>query len=217
MSDPTTSAEALQAQLKSARARFEKSQEAIGRGAHGEDVSNEFDAAWSDLLAAERAFAKATQQQYAETIDFPYQWDLGAPYPHLLQSDGRAFLAYLMPEDVPDWQFTYLTVVVEFSSCLAAKLGSPNDEVFEGHPLHGKGMDGYRAQEVHNSEWLKEIEKINSVHSQYSSQSHSHVRHFVFWFHDSSVECLAESFTADVYREGLADVLKKICEQLVED
>lgn len=215
MNEPKQSVEELEGHLRSARTRFHKSQEAIEQ-VHGDDVKREFKAAWSGLLTAERGLAKAKGEQYAETIDFPYQWDLGAPYPHLLQSDDRAFLAYLMPEDVPDWQWTYLTVVVEFVPCLAAKLGSPNDEVFEGHPLHGRGLEGYRAQEVHNSEWLEEIKRINSVHSQYSPTTYSDVRHFAFWFHGSSVECLAKSYTVEVYREEFVEVLKRLCDKFVE-
>ena len=47
--------------------------------------------------------------------------------------------------------------LVEFVGCVSARLGSPNDEVFEGHPLSGKGLDGYTAQRVVNSRWLAEL------------------------------------------------------------
>ncbi len=57
--------------------------------------------------------------------------------------------------------------LVEFFRCSSAKLGSPNDEVFEGHPLSGKGLDGYTAQRVMNSKWLAELEAINRVHRCY--------------------------------------------------
>ena len=40
--------------------------------------------------------------------------------------------------------------LVEFPLCTPVKLGSPNDEVFDGHPLYGRGMDDYTAQRVRN-------------------------------------------------------------------
>jgi len=54
--------------------------------------------------------------------------------------------------------------LVEFEGCASAKLGSPNEEVFQGHPLYGKGLDSCSAQIVRSSKWLKELEDINKVH-----------------------------------------------------
>ena len=40
----------------------------------------------------------------------------------------------------------------------AAKLGSPIDEVFEGHPLSRKGLEGDTGQRVVNSRWAGRAE-----------------------------------------------------------
>jgi hypothetical protein len=47
--------------------------------------------------------------------------------------------------------------VVEFKRCICAKMGTPNDEVFQGHPLNGKGFRGYCPLRVKNSSWIKDL------------------------------------------------------------
>lgn len=79
---------------------------------------------------------------------------------------------------------------------VSAKLGSPNDEVFHGHPLAGKGLEGYTAQLVRNSRWLSELQQINSVHAGYRPEAWQKRNHYVFWFHDTTFECIAEGSTS---------------------
>jgi hypothetical protein len=55
-------------------------------------------------------------------------------------------------------------VVVEMRGCSQIRFGGPSDEAMSGHPLYGKGLDGYRAHEVVNSRWIEEAIKITSVH-----------------------------------------------------
>ena len=98
-------------------------------------------------------------------------------------NDHRALLSFYLREHDPDWDGSYVTIkdpsdrsveslaLVEFDFCFAARLGAPNDEVFEGHPLAGKGLDGYTAQIVKNSRWIHELENINSVHRMYNADS----------------------------------------------
>src|SRR5262249_25453287 len=158
------------------------------------------------VLQLERQVAAAKVEEYAEPCGFPLQWDVGAPMPHLMTNDHRALLAFFLSRD-PDWirEVVDWTVkglpdgscatggrlpedqpiaLVEFDGCVSARLGTPNEEVFAGHPLYGKGMKGYTAQRVVNSRWLKELEAINSIHSCYSPEYWREQNHFVFWFHD---------------------------------
>ena len=126
----------------------------------------EFLAANEAVLRLERELAAAKGEEHAVPLDFPVLWDTGAPLPHFIQNDHKTFLTFYVREPDPDWDGSYVTVrdpgdgsvetlaLVEFFGCSSAKLGSPNDEVFEGHPLSGKGLDGYNAQRVVNSRWL---------------------------------------------------------------
>src|SRR5262249_28882577 len=152
------------------------------------------------VLHLERELAEAKGEEHAVPLDFPFQWDTGAPLPYLLQNDNRCFLTFYVHEPDPDWDGTYVTVkdpgdqsveslaLVEFVGCMSAKLGSPNDEVFSGHSLHGKGLDSYTAQRVVHSRWLAELESINKVHACYNPARWKALNHYVFWFHDSTFE-----------------------------
>jgi hypothetical protein len=181
----------------------------------------------AEILRQERLLAAAKGEEYAEPIDFPVRWCAGAPMPHLFVSDDRALLAFLLSEPDPEWDGTnprerspakkapLPLAVVEFERCRSAKLGGPNDEVFSGHPLAGRGLDAYTAQRVINSRWLKELETINSVHPRYSSDMWRDLRHYIFWFHDTTFECLAKSFTVDVHRIRMSDLLHQMVERLI--
>lgn len=187
----------------------------------------EYRAAEQGVLGLERKLAAAKGDEYAETLEFPVRWDAGAPMPHLMKNDHRALLAFLLSEPDPNWDGTYVTVkspadegpeplgLVEFNRCMSAKLGAPNDEVFEGHPLNGKGLEAYGAQRVVNSRWLKEVEKINSVHRMYRPESWRDLHHFIFWFHDSTFECLAQSYKVETHRLSMKELLALMVERLI--
>ena len=165
--------------------------------------------------------------EYAESIAFPLRWDIGAPLPHLFVNDHKALLAFLLSEPDPTWDGSYVTIkspaaehpeplgLVEFEGCSSAKLGSPNDEVFGGHPLEGRGLECYAAQRVVNSRWLKEVERINSVHPHYRPEAWRDLQHYIFWFHDSTFECLAKSFKVEVHRIPFRDLLSQMVECLM--
>ncbi len=165
--------------------------------------------------------------EYAETIPFPVQWDIGAPLPCLLANDYRTYLTFYVRVPDPDWDGTYVTVkdpaadsaerlaLVEFHHCAAATLGDPNDEVLSGHPLYKHGLEAYTAQVVRNSSWLKRVESINAVHPQYRPERWRGLLHYILWFHDSTFECLAESFTVRVYEESMAAMLERVSRLLL--
>jgi hypothetical protein len=149
------------------------------------------------------------------------------PRPHLLCNDYKALLAFVLREAEPGavgatveaagpaGEEASSLALVEFKPCLAAKLGSPNDEVLHGHPLQGRGLEGYTAQKVVNSRWLAEVEAVNKVHRCYDPASWRGRSHYVFWFHDTTFECIAGSFRVELYREGMAAMLTRMCQRLL--
>lgn len=48
-------------------------------------------------------------REKAEKIPFNPKWSGGAPLPHLLQSEYRAFLTYYINTTDPNWDGTYVT------------------------------------------------------------------------------------------------------------
>jgi hypothetical protein len=181
----------------------------------------------STSLQLECELAAAKGEEYAVPLDFPVQWDTGAPLPHVIQNDYKTFLTFYVRVPDPAWDGTYVNVkdpgdrsveslaLVEFFHCISARLGTPNDEVFDGHPLYGKGLDGYTAQKVENSRWLAELEAINRIHRCYDPDRWRELEHYVFWFHDSTFECVAESYKVEPYELSMADLLAMVCKRLL--
>ena len=182
-------------------------------------------AAQEQVLRLERETAAAKGEEYAEPFGFPVEWDVGAPMPHLLVNDHGALLAFHVRNVDPNWDGTTVAVagtsgpepiaLVEFEWCTAAKLGDPNDEVFHGHPLHGRGLEGYTAQVVRNSRWIAELERINSVHACYRPERWRDLNHYVFWFHDSTFECVARSYKVETRVGTMDDVLAEMCRRVL--
>ena len=188
----------------------------------------EFSAVDAEVLMLERELAHAKGEEYAAISDFPVKWDVGAPLPHVVANDYCTFLIFYVREIDPNWDGTYATIknpadgcveslaLVEFKRCASFRMGTPNDEVLEGHPLSGKGLDGYTSQVVQNSKWIAELEAINKVHSCYREDRWRKLTHYILWFHDSTFECVAESYEVELFQESVSDLLAKACSRLLE-
>ena len=216
----------LEKKLAFAHARLDAASAALAPKHKGGEWE-EYRAAHEALLVAERELAASRNEEYAVPLEFPVEWDVRAPLPQLLVNDRRAFLIFVVKTVDPNWDGTYVRVkdpsagekeqlaLVEFKRCTSAKLGAPNDEVFHGHPLSGKGLDSYTAQLVRNSRWLAELQRINSVHRMYRAERWQTCNHYVFWFHDSTFECIAESFVVEVHEGTFSELLAEACKRLL--
>ncbi len=215
----------LEQELVNAQERFRAACEAMA-SKHQGDEWEEYRLADAALLEAERDLAGAKAEEHAVPSDFPVSWDVGAPCPVLVTNDHSVFLMFFVRRFDPKWDGTYVTVqdpsnanaqpmaLVEFQRCVSTKFGDPNDEVLEGHPLYGKGLDSYTAQIVRNSKWLVELESINKVHSMYNPDRWRNLNHFVFWFHDNTFECVAEKYDVEVYNETLKEILVRVYDRM---
>lgn len=216
----------IERRLAAAQDRLRKAQIALAPKHEGGEWE-EYWSAYDAVLRLERELAAAKGEELAIPLDFPVKWDIGAPLPHVLQNDYKIFLTFYVRVPDPAWDGTYVTVkdpgdgsveslaLVEFIGCVSARLGTPNDEVLDGHPLSGKGLDGYTAQQVVNSRWLAELEAINKVHRCYNPDFWTKRKHFVLWFHDTTFECIAESFKVELYQASMAALLARVCERLL--
>jgi hypothetical protein len=215
----------LELELRIANERLQRAIAALAPKHKGGEWE-EYNTANEDVLRLERQLAVARGEEYAEPCGFPLKWDTGAPLPQLMVNDDRALLAFLLSEPDPAWDGSYVTIksprddqpqplgLVEFDGCISAKLGTPNDEVFAGHALDGRGLEAYTAQRVVNSRWLKELEAINSVHRGYEPKRWRDLNHFIFWFHDSTFECVARSFNVETHRTSMRALLGLMVERL---
>lgn len=188
----------------------------------------EYKEAREEVLRLERELAAENNEEYAVKIEFPVEWDRGAPLPHLFLNDNCAFLTFYIREHDPNWDGTYVNVIdpadempvslalVQFNSCRIAKLGAPNDEVFHGHPLNGKGLEAYSPLVIKNSKWIEEIKSINKVHSYYSEKHWRNCNHYLFGFHDTTFECIAKSFEVSLYKTNMEHLMSIVCKKMLE-
>jgi hypothetical protein len=126
---------------------------------------------------------------------------------YYLRRDDPLFAG--LPPDEPGWDQEHGVGVVEFHRVARIKMGSPNDEVLRGHSLYGHGLEGYGAQVVSNSPWITELANVNRVHAQFSQNTWASARHYVFPFHDETVECVAADATAWTDRRTMNDVVRQ--------
>lgn len=216
----------IEQELSAAQERLKKATRALAPKHKGGELE-EFGSAYTAVLSLERELAAAKGEEYAMPLEFPVKWSVGAPLPHIIRSDDKTFLTFYIDIPDPNWDGTCVTVkdpgdgsieslaLVEFYQCVSAKLGAPNDEVFSGHPLYGKGLEGYTAQVVQNSRWIAELEAINQVHDYYKPDFWRTLKHYVFWFHDSTFECIAKSYNVEIFHESMSDLLARVCKRLL--
>jgi len=150
------------------------------------------------------------------------QSSVGAPLPIVLSDEHKILLAYVVEDTSPDWNGSSVRVVdpstlgeplalIEFKSYSSFIFGAPNDEAFAGHPLASRGLHPYGAFQIENSSWIRQLEQMNSVHPYHKPERFERLKHFVFAFHDSTFECVAESFTLSEQEgslEGLLSVMQ---------
>jgi hypothetical protein len=154
--------------------------------------------------------------------------DIGAPLPLILSDEGHLLLAYLISEPDPAWDGSYTTVVspeaegmgvalVRFQWSSVHMFGPPSDEAFSGHPLASRGLHPYAVFEVQKSSWIRKLERMNSVHPCHNRERFlAGLQHFVFAFHDSTFECVAEGFESEVFRGSMRLALDRMAARLAE-
>jgi hypothetical protein len=121
-------------------------------------------------------------------IDVP-RCDGGAPCPMVVANEGTLVFGYYDAEGRG-------CVIIEVPICSVFKFGYPNDEVLHGHRYAKIGLAYYSAYEVLNSEWIREMMVANRIHSMHTDSLFDSLRHFIFTFHDSTLEFVArEEFT----------------------
>jgi hypothetical protein len=123
-----------------------------------------------------------SEERAVPLTDWP-QPDAGAPSPLVIADDTRLFVRYITQNDK--------IAVIHFPLCSIFTFGSPNDEALAGHPLHGRGLEHYSAHRVESSSWIALLERRNAVHPSHDKKRFlENKRHFIFTFHDSTLECV---------------------------
>jgi hypothetical protein len=118
------------------------------------------------------------------------QPDPGAPMPALVAAEHRLELGYIArpPEPFGEERIAVATFVRPY----AHMFGPPNDEAFEGHPLAARGLEPYGCYRIESSSWIRRLERMNAVHPYHRAEEFARRTHYVFAFHDTTFECVAD-------------------------
>lgn len=144
---------------------------------------------------------------------------IGAPNTVLVASQHDVLIAYYTENSPEEFDGTSIrgvsldkanqpVIIVHFENCYTHLFGLPNDEAFSGHPLYSRGLRPYRIYEIKNSSWLRNLEKINSVHPNHNKDWFmSEMQHYIFSFHDNTFECIAERFNIERLTGSLKTII----------
>jgi hypothetical protein len=123
----------------------------------------------------------------------------------------------------PNWDGTSIRVVspsdteaepllvFTFRQCTSIRFGFPNEDVLDGIPI--AGVRGYKAHRIHDSAWVAELNRIESVHPT------PHVltpTHFLLAFHDEIFEAAADRVAVVTVVATLGDALLDASRRLIE-
>ena len=134
-----------------------------------------------------------------ELTDVPFP-SSEAPDPLVLADEDALVVSYI-PATLSTGQAGVpspeeAVAIVVFRQCYASHFGQPNDEAFVSHPLADRGLRPCGAFEVENSSWVRGLETRNRGHPHHDPLLFHRLRHWVWTFHDSVLECAALSYAA---------------------
>ncbi|MBI3712151.1 MAG: hypothetical protein HY253_04195 [Burkholderiales bacterium] len=166
------------------------------------------------------AYTVTERDSVVRLSDVP-QSSVGAPLPCVIATEHSLAVAFLLQENDPNWDGSYVRVVsqesdnepigiVRFTHAIAHFFGPPNDEAFGGHPLAERGLEPYGAFEVTSSAWIHALERMNAVHPYHKPEHFKDYKHFVLSFHDTTFECVAVSYSCEVHRGNLQQVMVEL-------
>jgi hypothetical protein len=122
-----------------------------------------------------------------ELTDVPFP-AAEAPNPLVLADENTLMVAYISAAAG--------TSLIVFKQCYAIHFGQPNDGAFASHLLANRGLSPYGAFEVENSSWVTGLATRNRSHPRHDPEVFQRLRHWVWTFHDSVLECAAVSYAA---------------------
>jgi hypothetical protein len=149
-----------------------------------------------------------------------FEIDVGAPMPTMLSNEHEIYLIFYVGEPDSEWDGIKVNVrnendngiiTVKFDRFAQFKFGNPNDEAIEGHPLYDLGLEPYSIQKIIDSEWIKKLIKMNSIHPYHMDEQFEKYEHFIFFFHDTCFEIVAEEYSVEKNSESnMRDEIQRI-------
>ena len=144
----------------------------------------------------------------------------GAPCPMLIANEHQLWLAFYVREDDSHWDGKTCRLVdensdetcavVHFKGLKSHILGQPDEMRTHLHPLGRRGLTAYMSVEVIHSSWIRKLAAFHAKIPRHWPHAYDKARHFIFTFHDSSFECIADSFEVTIIRSSVHAALAGI-------
>jgi hypothetical protein len=151
-------------------------------------------------MAGDLMYTVQKHDQVHELDDVPFP-DPTAPNPLVLADGATLVIAYRSAPSTghadAGCRQSNATCLVVFRDCFAIHFGLPNEHAFATHSLPDRGLRPYGAFEVENSSWIRGLEERNRGHPRHDPQLFDRLRHWVWTFHDTVLECAASSYLAE--------------------
>jgi hypothetical protein len=163
------------------------------------------------------------QDTVLEEADVP--WPLpGAPLPCALATEDALLLAYYtnarrssVPSNIPNLvsDSSMGTIAVVDFRFPAAYFSVPiSNEILDAHPLTVRGLSNYKVFTVENSSWIRRLTAAQYYHDRPHPGAYSDSKHYVFVFHDSIFEAVADGVTVQSFFSSMDDARVKMLELL---
>jgi hypothetical protein len=121
----------------------------------------------------------------------------GAPMPLVVADEDVLLLSYFVMQSASAQTEQKASIAtIRFDRALMHLLGPPNDEAIKGHPLWKRGLDSYCMYRVDESSLIRRLAAMNYVHPRNNPALYDDFHHYVFTFHDSTFECVAQSYAS---------------------
>jgi hypothetical protein len=176
-------------------------------------------------MGSRRVQAKTTSDTGGVAVDRVVEYDIGCfpelavSGPLLMADDGRLVFSFNATRLAADGYHREDAgrCVVRVPSCLAFKFGYPNDEARPGHPLYARGFVGTAVYEVLESSWMAELARQNRVQFPDWDLASCGARHFLFAFHETTLEVLCRALEVSLSGEPLAAEVARMRAWLVPE
>jgi hypothetical protein len=132
----------------------------------------------------------------------------GAPMPLVMADDDRLLVAYFVDAPWPPNPADETIAILQFVRPLVHIFGQPEHNNYDLHPLHNRGLSDHFYCEVKHSSWIRALRPL------LNNDALEEWKHFVFLFHDSSLECVAQGFKVTPHRGSWNTVVQKMASML---
>lgn len=156
-------------------------------------------------------------------IGLKHPINMGAPAPKILADDNNLILLFYVDVfNLPKITNTITerdsfddsgVAILKFKHTQIHKFGTPNDEVLIGHPYYDLGLKPYSIFSVNDSDWVKDIKRIQAKHPYFNDNSFDDLEHYIITFKDNTFECIAKGY--DI--EYSYDTMKECYERSVSN